>query len=141
VATNRVKVPGIVTLLMGLGNLGLALVLAGPMHWGLYGIAAAGAIMLTLKNVLFTPVYAAHVIGQPYGSFLRELGPIVAVTGITIIAARVLASAWGITGWFELAAASLILSALYGLAVLQLALSREERAMLINILRRQPAHS
>jgi len=140
VATNRVKAPGIVTLLMGLANLGLALVLAGPMHWGLYGIAAAGAIMLTLKNVLFTPIYAAHVIGQPLGSFLRELGPIVAVTGITIVAARALASVWEITNWIELATASLVLSGLYGLGVLQLALNREERAMLVNMVRRQPAH-
>src|SRR2546425_7042449 len=34
------------SMVMGIGNLGLALFLAGPMHWGLYGIAAAGAIML-----------------------------------------------------------------------------------------------
>src|SRR5260221_6422389 len=32
-ASNRVKVPAVVTVLMGMANLGLALVLAGPLHW------------------------------------------------------------------------------------------------------------
>jgi membrane protein EpsK len=139
VATNRVKTPGIVTLLMGLGNLGLALLLAGPMGWGLYGIAGAGAIMLTLKNVLFTPIYAAHVMGKPWISFLRELAPIVAVTGLTIAAGRAMALAWPMTGWIELGAAAMIISGAYGLAVLQWALSPEERAMFRKLLRRQPA--
>ncbi|HTA29155.1 MAG TPA: oligosaccharide flippase family protein, partial [Candidatus Cybelea sp.] len=72
-ATNRVKVPAVVTVIMGMANLGLALLLARPMHWGLYGIAAAGAIMLTLKNVFFTPIYGAHVLGKSCWVFYREL--------------------------------------------------------------------
>jgi hypothetical protein len=68
------------------------------------------------------------------------LGPIIVVTGTTIIAARALASVWEISNWIELATASLVLSGLYGLGVLQLALNREERAMLVNMVRRQPAH-
>jgi len=136
-ATKRVKVPGMVTLGMGLANVGLALLLAGPMQWGLYGIAAAGAIMLTLKNVLFTPLYAAHVIGKPYGSFLRVLAPIICVTGFPIVAARVLGFVWEINGWVQLGASSLIISVLYALGVFHFALGPEERAMLKNLVQKQ----
>ena len=137
-ATNRVKVPGMVTLIMGMANVALALVLAGPLHWGLYGIAAAGAIMLTLKNVLFTPLYAAHVLGKPYGSFLRELAPIVAVTVTTIILARAAALSCEITGWVQLAAAGVMLAALYVVGVFRWVLTTQEREMLKKILRKQP---
>ena len=41
-AANRVRIPAIVTIVLGLGNLGLAIFLAGPMGWGLFGVAAAG---------------------------------------------------------------------------------------------------
>ena len=58
-ATNAVRTPALVMIVMGMGNLGLAIFLAGPMGWGLYGVAAAGAIALTAKNLVFTPLYAA----------------------------------------------------------------------------------
>ena len=43
-ATKHVRTPAIVTIAMGAGNLGLAILLAGPMGWGLYGPAAAGEL-------------------------------------------------------------------------------------------------
>ena len=52
VATNSVKLPGWVTLVMGIGNLCLAIALPLLFGWGYYGVAAAGAIALTLKNAL-----------------------------------------------------------------------------------------
>jgi membrane protein EpsK len=71
-AKNTVKVPGIVTLAAGITNVSLALWLAGRLPDGL-GIAMAGAIVLTLKNALFTPFYAARVQGVPLLTYFREL--------------------------------------------------------------------
>ena len=133
-ATNRVKVPGVVTMVMGMANLGLALVLAGPMHWNLYGIAAAGAIMLTLKNVFFTPIYGAHVLGKPCGVFFRESALIVGVTVVTILACRGVLWFWPIVGWDQLAGLSLGISALYGLIVYQFILTVEERKMVRSLI-------
>jgi len=42
VAHNRVRVPGIVTFFMGIGNFGLAVALPLLTGWGYYGVAAAG---------------------------------------------------------------------------------------------------
>ena len=66
------------------------------------------------------------MIGKPWGSFLRELAPIVVVTGITIAAARGLALGWELSGWIELAAASLVVSLLYAAGVFKLVLTPEE---------------
>jgi membrane protein EpsK len=133
-ATNRVKVPGVVTMIMGMGNLGLALILAGPMHWNLYGIAAAGAVMLTLKNVFFTPVYAAHVLGKPCGILFRELALIVGVASISVLLCRAVLWFRPIGGWDQLVMVSLGISALYGLAVYRLILTEEERKMVRGVI-------
>ena len=133
-AANRMKTPAVVTIVMGLGNLGLALLLARPVGWGLYGIAAAGAIMLTAKNVLFTPAYAAHVLGKPWTSFARELGLIVAVTAGTILLCRVALWFAPITGWIQMAGVSFIISIFYAAAAYRFFLNCEERAMLLKML-------
>jgi len=62
---------GLVTLVIGVGNLLLALLLAGVFGWGLNGLAAAGAITLTVRHLLFTPLYGARVLNRPYGTFFR----------------------------------------------------------------------
>jgi membrane protein EpsK len=133
-AANRVKTPALVTIVMGLGNLGLALLLAGPAGWGLYGIAAAGAIMLTAKNVCFTPAYAAHILGKPLTSFWRELGLIAVVTAGTFLLCRAILWFRPINGWIHLCAVGLVVSAVYGLLAYRIFLNRDERQMIRGML-------
>ena len=70
---NKVRVPGLVSLYSGVGNLILALVFPLLLGWGMYGVAAAGAIMLTAKNALFTPWYCAKILKIPGNSFLGSV--------------------------------------------------------------------
>ncbi|HKS38688.1 MAG TPA: oligosaccharide flippase family protein, partial [Verrucomicrobiae bacterium] len=136
ITTNRMKVPGVLTLIIGVANLGLALLLAGQMQWGLYGIATSGAIMMTLKHALFTPLYAAHVLGKPSSTFLREMTPILLVTAATILLGRVVSRIFEIGGWGDLILIGLGLSVLYSAGVYGLILSPAERQMVRNVLRR-----
>jgi membrane protein EpsK len=85
-ATNNVKVPGLVQIGLGAVNLGMALLMTGPLHWGLYGIAGASAVVLTFKNAVFTPIYAAHLLGRPWYTFMRETLP---TMGLTLLIAAV----------------------------------------------------
>ncbi|MHC1626918.1 MAG: oligosaccharide flippase family protein [Methanoculleaceae archaeon] len=80
VAYNRVRVPGIVTLFMGIGNISFAVALPLLTGWGYYGVAAAGAIVLTLKNAIFTPWYATRVLGVGAHTFTRSMLPGVVAT-------------------------------------------------------------
>lgn len=63
IAYNKVRIPGIVTFWMGIGNFLLAVLIPHLTGWGYYGVAVAGAIVLTLNNTLFTPWYATKVLG------------------------------------------------------------------------------
>jgi membrane protein EpsK len=74
-ALNRVKLPGIVTLVMGIINLLLALFFTIVLNWGTYGIAAAAAIVLSLKNVIFTPIYGAYTQKLPWYTYMRAVFP------------------------------------------------------------------
>jgi membrane protein EpsK len=129
-ATNRVVLPGIVTLVMGAANLGLALLLAGPANWGLYGVAAAGAIMLTAKNLLFTPVYCAACVGCNALEFLRPVLRIALLTAATAGVCYGLSRLVPLTGWLRLGAAAMAVTAVYAIAVLLTQVSATERGML-----------
>jgi O-antigen/teichoic acid export membrane protein len=74
-ALNKVKLPGIVTLVMGMINLMLALFFTIFLKWGVYGIAGAAAIVLTLKNLIFTPVYGAYIQNMPWYTYLQAVVP------------------------------------------------------------------
>ena len=58
-ALNKVRIPGLVTLLLGILNLGLAIWWVEWDQLGM-GVALAGAVVLTLKNTVFTPIYGAR---------------------------------------------------------------------------------
>ena len=128
-AANRVKTPGLVTLAIGAGNLLLALLLAGVFGWGLYGLAAAGAMMLTVRHLLFTPLYAARVLNRPYGTFFREVVPIALATLATVGLCRLILWRWIISNWADLGMAALGVSLLFA-AVVYFLLTPEERLAL-----------
>jgi membrane protein EpsK len=130
-AANRVKVPGMVTLAVGVFNLALALLLAGVFGWGLYGIAAAVAISLTLRNSLFAPWYGARVLHQPCKTFYRNVVPIIRATLAMIGLCRLVLWIWPISSWVNLGMSALVVSGLFS-AVAYLLLTSEERMALKN---------
>ncbi|MCM1987574.1 lipopolysaccharide biosynthesis protein [Methanococcoides seepicolus] len=73
VSFNKVRIPGIVTLFMGFGNFLLAIILSLFTDWGYYGVAIAGAIMLTTKNTLFIPWYASKVLEISKNTFTSSI--------------------------------------------------------------------
>lgn len=131
-AADRVRVPGLVTLAIGAGNLVLALLFAGVFGWGLYGLAGAGAIMLTIRHLLFTPLYGAHVLHRPYKTFYKELAPIVLATAAAWALCRFILLGWVIANWVDLGAAALAVSLMFATIVYFL-LTPEERVGLKDI--------
>lgn len=73
VAYNKVRIPGIVIFFMGIGNFLLAVMIPYLTGWNYYGVALAGAIMLTLKNAIFTTWYATKVLGISRTTFLSPM--------------------------------------------------------------------
>jgi O-antigen/teichoic acid export membrane protein len=92
VAYNRVRVPGVMTLVMGIGNISLAVALPLLTGWGYYGVATAGAIVLTTKNTFFTPWYATKILGVDVHTFTRSMLPGILASILVASSATILAS-------------------------------------------------
>jgi len=76
-AANKVRIPGIATLIFGFLNLGLSLFLVRSCGLGMMGLAVTGALVLLLKNVGFMVWYTACFqtidLRLVYGSLGRAL--------------------------------------------------------------------
>ncbi len=129
-ALNRVLWPGIVTLIMGVANIALAVLLAGPAGWGLYGVAAAGAIVLTAKNVIFTLLYSSHILECAPTTFVRVLLPIVLSTVLVAGVARYVATVMSLSSWPLLVAVGLAIAAIYYPLAYRLGLNTVQRKRL-----------
>lgn len=128
-AADRMRAQGLVALGVGIGNLLLALFLMQVCGWGLYGLAAAGAIMLTIRYFLFTPLYAARILNRPYGTFFRAVLPIVVTTLATIGLCRAILWRSVISNWIELGLAAATVS-IVSSSLVYLLLSPHERMAL-----------
>ena len=133
-AANRVRMPAIVTIVMGVGNVGLAVFFTGPMGWGLFGPVAAGAVALTAKNLIFTTLHAAHILNRRLDTFLWDILPItIATVGLAALG-KLLVAEWDVSGWFHLAMAAAGLSIIYSGVGYWILLSSEERALVWSLL-------
>lgn len=127
-ATNNVRIPGIVQLVAGITNLLLALFLADTLGWGMYGVAAAGGIVLTLRNVVFTPLYSARIIGKGCSTFAMELLPITLVSLLFTGICWALSHVVDLTTWTRLILFILCVSTLYAVVVWCVVMSSELRS-------------
>ncbi|MGD6776287.1 MATE family efflux transporter [Sutcliffiella horikoshii] len=134
-AVNRLRVPGIVTLFLGFLNLILAVYLAGYTVLGLYGIVLAGSIALILKNFLFIPLYSSYITKQQFSIYYKGvLQPIIGAlfaVGLCIFLQMYI----DITGWGALISTGIIVTLGYLIFSYVLLLNREEKQILINLIR------
>lgn len=129
VAHNRVRIPGILTFFMGFGNLALAIALPLLTGWGYYGIAVAGAIVLTLKNALFTPWYATRVLKINSHAFTSSMLPGVAATALIVGAATILGMVLPLDALAMLVVTGSVITLTYIVMVWRVGLNRYEREL------------
>jgi membrane protein EpsK len=136
-AYNRVKVQGLVTLALGMVNVALAVVLARWSGWGMAGVAAASALVWTVKNLIFLSGYTAVQMGLPWSSFLAPLtGGGLGMLCITL-GGTILSQIWWPGTWLALAALAASTAGLYGIVVYAVALDGADRNLLWRIVRRR----
>lgn len=132
VALNKVRWPGLVTLLMGVVNLGVALSLVTYLHWGVYGIAIAGAIVLAAKNAVFTPLYAAWILHRPWHTFITSylsgLGLLIVLLGFGYAINRYATP----TSWMNLILLAFVIGVV-GFAAVWAALPGSDRRLMIDL--------
>jgi membrane protein EpsK len=133
VVLNKVQLPAVVTLVLGMLNIGLSMVLA-QVGWGIFGVAFSGALTLTLNNVLFTSVYLASIQKLPWHTFLGT-----AFQG-ALAAICVGAVSWGIaqvvnlSSWLLMIGIGSMISALYAAGIYLRFLTPYEKQLLNSLL-------
>jgi membrane protein EpsK len=135
-AYNKVKIPGIVTLLAGLLNVVMAVFLTS--RWGLYGLALNSAISLSLRNLIFTTLYSARIQKLPWHTYLAGLLPAILGTivagGLGYVFSLVVPS----PNWIELILITGSITAMYIMLAFLFGLNAEEKGMMFQFLKRQP---
>jgi membrane protein EpsK len=112
----------------------LALVLGKFTPLGVYGVALAGAIMLTLKNLVFTPIYAAMILGINRTAFLMPLAGGVAGTVLVWAACVGISKIIMPASWVGLIISSILISLVYCTGVYFKAISREEKELILSVI-------
>lgn len=135
VSTNHVRLPGIMTLVMGMVNAFLAVALALWSGWGYMSIAIAGAIVLTTKNAIFTPLYNAHILRVPWWTFQISLvKSTLAWFGVFLLSYWA-ASTFVLHSLLELAIAGSLIGCLYLVIILLIGMNKQERLYLLQTVR------
>jgi membrane protein EpsK len=135
VCYNKIRFPGLVTLAMGGLNLILAISLGSPDRLGIYGVAIAGGVVLTLKNAFFTPWYAAKVQGIPGNRYFSSIGPGFLASLFLIFTARLGDHLVRISSWSSLVTVGLLLTLPYCLLTWLFFLEPSEKQVLVSLLR------
>lgn len=71
--TTKLRVPVLVSLVLGIGNVILVFILVQVTNLGVYAVAGVSTVLSIFRIVLFTPMYAAHSIQVPYSTFYKPL--------------------------------------------------------------------
>jgi len=131
---NKVKIPAIVTLVGGLSNLILSVVLLKYTQLGLYGVALATVLTYLARSMAFTPIYTALILDQPATRFLKPIVP-----GLLMLAA-VATSGWAASQAFDLASYPALISfgavaaLAYAPTCFLLALESGDRSFLLSLI-------
>ncbi|MBQ0819730.1 hypothetical protein KBI52_05785 [Microvirga sp. HBU67558] len=136
-AFNRVKVQALLTVLIGVINLGLAIALARWAGWGAAGIAAAGALAWTFKNVFLLSTYSASVMNLKWWTFYVPLiAGAIGTLGLAL-AGRLITQLWWPATWFELGLYASALTLVYCAVSYIFSLDHSDRALIWSLARRR----
>lgn len=130
-AANKVRLPALVQLAAGAINLILSIILVVFTELGVYGVALAGLLVLSVRNLLFTPLYAAHLIGVPYYTFYRAAVACAIATLTAFALSFAIDVTIGVQGWLEIALVAAGVTIVYSLLCYIVLLSHDERSELV----------
>ncbi len=133
VAVNRVKWPGVAAMSMGLVNLLLSILLVQRFRCGIYGVAIAGVITITLRDGLFTAIYGAHILRQPWHTFLKCYLPGLVLLGIILLLGSGIGRYVNAASWWRLLLLCLAIG-LVGLMAMPIILPRQDRHLIVELL-------
>ena len=134
-AYNRVKAQGLVTLALGVVNIALAIAFVRWGGLGAGGVAAAAAIVWTIRNAVLLSSYASVLLRQPWWAFYPPLtAGAVGTLSIALVSGFISQLYWP-ASWLALGVMATAIAAAYGVVAYAVSLNRSDRHMLFSLLR------
>jgi len=133
-AYNRTKVEGLATLALGFVNVFVVIAVARWGGWGVTGVAAASALLFTIRNAVFLSSYSTFVMRLPWYAFYTPLlAGVLGTLGITL-AGRFVSQLWWPASWLTLGGSATAIGIAYGVIAYAISLSRSDRDLLWSLL-------
>jgi O-antigen/teichoic acid export membrane protein len=127
------KLLALLTLVEGLANLGLSIVLARK--YGMIGVAVGTLIPITISKIIIQPIYVCRVAGMDYFKYVRRMGRTLAHIVASLLIPLVIAMKVAAPDYKHLFLTGILSTILYALSLWFLEFTREEtRALLGAIL-------
>ncbi|MBA7585742.1 putative membrane protein EpsK [subsurface metagenome] len=134
---NKVKVPAIVTIIGGIINVLLSILLIRYTALGIYSIALSLSLCLTVKNLFFTPIYAAIITAQPKAAFIREIFPGLGMAALVSLVALALSRMYDLASIPRLLTTGVLMVVVYAPLCYGVILDKQERVLLKSMILRQ----
>jgi len=134
---NKVKVPAIVILVGGAMNAIVSVLLIKYTNLGLYGAALASLFCLTGKNLFFTPIYTAMLLGQAKFTFFKDMVPALLMATLVSLAGWGLSQMYDLSSFLRLCVSVLLLGIPYLLISYMAAMNKEDRTFLLSLVCRR----
>ena len=130
IAMNRVKIPAVVTCLTGILYLAVSVIFT--QRFGPLGLAAAGGVVLSLRNVFFITTYSAFLLKKKWWHYLVNLILPVIVTVVTGLASYGFIQVLEVENFFDLILAGVMISVIYIIYAYFWGLSKTEKESILN---------
>ena len=133
--TNKRKVPAIALFITGIVNVLLMFILLKTTNLGVMAIVLSSAITLTLRNMLFTPIYGAICLNQNkftfYPMLFKGLLSVAIVAGVTLAFRNIIIP----QSWMMLVANGVVVTIVSLLIIGLIILTKEERHNIIQMVK------
>lgn len=131
VAMNKVKLNGIILIILGIVNVMVVYLLGITFGLGLLGVAIGGGLVLGAKNAIFTPLYGAYLLRLPKTFFFRTLKNGILSMVLTCVVGFVIHKFLFFGGWSSLLLCMAVTGAFSLIGVWFLVLPIHDRIMLL----------
>jgi len=132
-AHNKVRWPGIATIITSVAFLALAVVFAKGSSLGVAGVALASTIAWTARNAIYLPIYTARIMNLRWWAFFPDFITSTVGTLLVWVAAIAITRFYIPNGWISLGVSAAIVSLVYIVVVWFLGMKRTERQLAISL--------
>ena len=134
---NKVKLPAIATLIGGILNLLISILLIKYTSLGIFGVGLSFCLCVVAKDQFFVPIYTAIITGQEKTKYAKKVFPGIAMTLLLGLAAFGLSRMFYLATILRLLAATVSLTVVYALFCYTIVLNKQERVSLLSMILRK----